>query len=65
MKDNKKDKEIKIKESPKVKEELALITTYHTELVTERVLEDGVYKYKQYQIHYHKQSYGKIYKEEG
>jgi hypothetical protein len=67
MKDNKKDirKKKDMEESPKVKEELALITTYHTEQVTERVLEEGVYKYKQYQIHYHKQSYGKIYKEEG
>jgi hypothetical protein len=67
MKDKTIDKEKRKiqEESPKVKEELALITTYHTEQVTERVLEEGVYKYKQYQIHYHKQSYGKIYKEEG
>jgi len=60
---------IKYKESPKVKEkkleELALITEYKTELVTERVLEEGIYKYKQYKKQYQTQRYGKIYKEEG
>lgn len=60
---------IKYKESRKVKEkkleELALITEYKTELVTERVLEEGVYKMKQYQRQYETQRYSKIYKEEG
>lgn len=46
------------------KEELSLITEYKVELITERVLEEGVYKYKQYHRHYQTQKNGKIYREE-